>query len=722
MRFFPPVLLIALGCAAYFNSFWGKFLFDDRLHILGHRRLTSLWPLWEALSRHRPVVDYSLALNHRFCGTEPWGYHLVNVSIHILAALTLFGIVRRSLERFRSAPSLPIGLRATWCRGGRWTAFVITAIWLVHPLQTQSVTYIIQRAESLMSLFYLLTLYFTIRGIGSTCSARWYFAAVMACALGMGSKAVMLTAPVVVLLYDRCWISGSVTRALRARWGLYAGLAATWGVSWGTGIIKGVLNTKSRFAHVGFSYKGVSPVEYALTQFGVVMQYLKLSFWPQPLCLDYSWPASESSWEVLVPGLLIVALVIGAVYAFLRRPLLGFLGVWFFGVLSPTSSFVPIRDPLFEHRMYLALAAVVTLAVIGANIGLSTLAARLNWPGGARRTIAALLAVTVIGTLGVGTVRRNRDYQNEAGMWRDVWDKRPKSSRAAENYGTALLGEGRLADALSVLEHAAAMAPRSATVHNALGFALVAAERLDQAIVSFRKAIQIKPPFSRAHLNLGNALSETGRREEALEHFARAVRIRPAYCEARLNLGNELLGMRRIGEAVEHYRLILRIEPDNASAWGNLGFALLSSSPLDDAAYDESVASLRRAIELNPQSHNACNSLGIALAMKGDLEESLTWFKQALAIKPDFAGAHYNMARCLLEQDDVAGAIQHYATAIRYDPNNVNAHFELGGALERNGNRKGAEDEYRQVLRIKPDHAPARKALDALTNQTGADR
>jgi len=307
-----PLTIVAVGLSVYLSSFEGAFVFDDAAHILNNDRMTELWPLTKVLSGRRPVVDLTLAINHAVGGFNVRGYHAVNVAIHILAALTLYGIVRRTLLRWGrrheawgdgpfSQAEAAVSSVSTRLDSdtASWLAMVGALIWVVHPLQTQSVTYLIQRAESLMGLFYLLTIYCVIRGAvsseaqgGRRRAFAWYVAAVVACALGMGCKAVMATAPVMALAYDRTFLAGSVKDALRRRWGLHAGLAATWGVMWSTGVVRGVLNPSARVAHIGFGYKGITPLEYALTQFGVLVEYLKLSMWPRPLCLDYTWPVA----------------------------------------------------------------------------------------------------------------------------------------------------------------------------------------------------------------------------------------------------------------------------------------------------------------------------------------------------------------------------------------------------------------------------------------------
>ncbi|MBU0717502.1 MAG: glycosyltransferase family 39 protein, partial [Planctomycetes bacterium] len=321
----PPLILVAAGVLAYANSFPGDFVFDDGKHIVENERIRRIWPPGELLSCRRPVVELSLAFNYAISGLRPWSYHAFNLAVHLVAGLTLYGIVRRTLERTPllcsaakaagNSPEhqIPRGLKpaarhtktgnAPACQlptsptsvSARWLALVVALIWLVHPLQTQSVTYLIQRGESLMGMFYLLSLYGLIRGEGSTRTVVWYLLTVCACALGMVSKAVMVSAPLMILIYDRVFLSPTLRQALRRRWGFYVGLASTWGLLWVCGVAPAVLSASHPHATVGFSARDMSWFDYALTQPEVILHYLRLSFWPASLCLDYAWPVVESA-------------------------------------------------------------------------------------------------------------------------------------------------------------------------------------------------------------------------------------------------------------------------------------------------------------------------------------------------------------------------------------------------------------------------------------------
>jgi len=408
-----PLLIIAGGLAAYANSFDKAFVFDDEKQIVNNERLRDLSNLSRVIGGRRPVTDLTLAVNYHFHELDVSGYHVVNLTVHILAALTLYGIVRRTL--------MLESMRGRFGRASPWIALSVALIWVVHPLQTQSVTYLIQRAESLMGLFYLLTIYCVVRGATSDRRWVWSVAAAVACGLGMGSKAVMVTAPIAVLLYDRVYLSGSLGELFKRRWPLYVMLCATWGVLGTTRVLPQVMSSSKPNATVGFSVKQITPVQYLVTQPDVLRKYLKLSFWPATLCLDYSWDApidgetGEIDWSrVALPGTVIVALLGITVWLLITRPKLGFVCAWFFLILAPTSSIVPIKDVIFEHRMYLSLASVVTLTVVVAYLLLRELTARRPSGSNVRMAVGTSLCAVVVVCVGC------QDVQPEQGLRKQV--------------------------------------------------------------------------------------------------------------------------------------------------------------------------------------------------------------------------------------------------------------------------------------------------------------
>ena len=522
-----PLAIIVVGLIVYANSVAAPFLLDDQYAILENPHIRHLWPLWEALApapraadSWRPLVSGSLAINFAISGLQVWSYHLVNVAIHLTSALVLFGIVRRTLAGHRLGERY--GAVATPL------AFVMALLWMIHPLQTQSVTYIIQRAESLMGLWYLLTLYCTIRSDASPRLFAWSLAAVLSCALGMFCKPVMVTAPLLVWIYDGIFLSPSFSRALHKRRHLYAALASTWLLA---AILVSHLPHPER-AKAGFAFKGITPLAYLLTQPGAILHYLQLALWPHPLCFDYAWPIARTLQAILWPTLVIVPLVCATGWLVLRRHPLGFLGVWFFGILAPTSSLIPIADLAAEHRVYLPLAAVVAGAVLSV-VWLLRYFVRL--PSRQRKAEILVFAI-VMAVFEVLTIRRNWDYRSAESIWRDTIAKRPANGRAYIGLGNALVHQGQWAEAVTAYTEALRLKPDDDTIHNNLGVARYEQGQLDEALKEYTEALRLDPSAADAHNNLGVVLIQQGKDAEAIAHFVEALRLSPDHVEAKRNL------------------------------------------------------------------------------------------------------------------------------------------------------------------------------------------
>jgi Flp pilus assembly protein TadD len=625
---FIPLILASAGLLAYANSLNAPFIFDDRWHIVENAHIRQLWPPWDILAHSsRPLLHLSLALNYALGGLNPWGYHLLSVMIHILAALALYGVVRGTL--------LTPGLRSKWGASAPWLAAVIALIWLLHPLQTGAVTYTVQRGEALMGLFYLLTVYCVMRGAGSARSAAWYAGAVGGCLLGMASKEVMVTAPVMVLLYDRVFLAKSWREVFQRRWGLYAGLAATWlllPVLMGRGQLEG--GAVADWApSAGFSYKGITPYQYGLTQAGVILHYLRLAVWPDRLCLDYGWaigwPLATTVGEALPQLIVVAGLLAATVWAWVRWPALGFLGAWFFIILSPTSSVVPIADVVFDHRMYLSLAAVIVLAVLGVDwLGKHFFGRQ---PGRLRAFEWGVGGAVVLALAGL-TARRNDDYRSEQAIWGDTALKCPGNPRAHYNYGVTLEHAGDLPDAAAQYQQAMQIWPDYAEPHNNLGNLLLQAGRAQEAIKYLQEALRLRPALAEAQYNLGNAMAQEGRVKEATEHWRQALRIKPDYAEAYNNLGIAASQSGRLDEAEGLYNQALQIKPDLAEAHNNLAYDLARTSRVPEA-----MAHYRRALEINPGYAQAANNLALLLAtlppgQGGDVTEGLALAQRACAL------------------------------------------------------------------------------------------
>jgi tetratricopeptide (TPR) repeat protein len=678
-------LVAAAVVAAYARTFSAPLLFDDIPSITDNATIrhlgTAFFPPADATVGGRPALNLSLAANYAVSGLDVWSYHALNLAIHVAAALILFGIVRRTLAPRAGSPAGAI-------------AFCAALLWALHPLQTESVTYVVQRAESLMGLLYLLSLYCFIRGAsGARVPVRrvWQVLSVAACLLGMATKEVMVSAPVVVLLYDRAFLAGSFSESFRRRWVVYTGLASTWLV-----LLALVAAAHGRGGSAGFG-SGVPWWGYALTQLTAVVHYLRLCLWPHPLVFDYGSDLAARSLRILPNALVVAGLMAGTVWALVRRPAIGFLGAVFFAILAPSSSIVPVAtETIAEHRMYLALAPVVVLAVIGIH----------RWMGRA----AVPCCVAVAAGLSVATWQRNQTYLSDVGIWSDTVAKRPGNARAQNNLGYVLAGlPGRSADAIAHYEEALRLKPGYAMAEFNLGNALAAVPgRRDEAIAHYGVALRLWPNHAEAHYNLGCALDRSpGRSAEAIVQYGEALRLSPDYVEAHYNLGRALETMPgRSAEAIAHFEEALRLRPGFAEAHYNLGRAL-ETTPGRSA---EAIAHYEEAVRLRPDYADAHYYLGSALqATPGRRAEAIANYEEALRARPDFAEVHFSLGFALeAEPGRRSDAIAHYEEALRLKPDYAEAHYNLGCVLQEMPGRLGdAIAHYEQSLRLKPDNAPA---------------
>jgi tetratricopeptide (TPR) repeat protein len=575
-------------------------------------------------------------------------------------------------------------------------ALAITLLWAVHPLQTESVTYIVQRAESLCGLFYLLTLYCFIRGatmdrdwgleIRDWQERRladsnpqspipdpffWYFAAVLACLLGMATKEIMLTAPVIVLLYDRTFLAGSFAGALRHRQGLYLGLAGTWCLLIYLVLVTGML---SWGAEAGIP----TTWAYLLTEPKAIVHYFRAAVWPYPLCAYYAWPVFASWREICWPLTMVSVCIFVTIWATVKRPSLGFLGAWFFVLLAPTSSVIPTRDVVVEHRMYLPLASILTLLVLGVYaVGRwMVLSGRIR--AGGAGALAATLLVPLAVPYGMLTVWRNQVYHDAFDVWQDTVAKSPNNAYAQNNLGVALAGR----------------------------------KQLGSAVVHYRRALELKPNLVEAHTNFANALASQGQIDAAIAEYRQAMALNRGVAEVHMNLGLALFARGQVDEAVVQYQEALEIKPDIAELHNSLGTALAGRGQLDPA-----IAQYQAALEIDPDCAEAHNNLGLALVARGQVHEALAQYRHALSIKPDYAEAHTNLANALIARGQADDAITHYRATLAIKPDFAEAHTNLAIVLAGRGAFDEAIAHFEKALQIEPDLAVARRGHSATQSE-----
>lgn len=602
-------LIIPLaGLAAYANSFSGPFLFDDISGIRRNTAIRTLWPPWSWLtSGTRPVANFTFALNHAAGGYDPRGYHVLNLIIHLCAGLLLFAVARRTLLHRplgHTSPNRAEGL-----------ALTIALLWLLHPLQTQSVTYIVQRMESLMGMLVLLTMYCFIRGAEHGASRWWFPACFASCALAMGTKEVAAGTPLLILWYDRVFVSRSWRALFRTHWKLYLALGLLWAIPAILLIRHGEALGKSGVLFV----KGISPLEYLQTQPQVLLHYLRLSVWPVGQNIDWMWPIATDPLEIYLPGLIILGLIALTIVAIFRWPAWSFPGGWFFIILAPTSSVFPLRDPAFEHRMYLPLAAVMALLVLLIDRGLRALVQRGQLSDDRRSRLSMGAVICCCTILTVLTLVRNHVYSDSRLLWQDVVEKSPHNYRAQNNFALALHEE----------------------------------QRYEEAEATLRKAVALRGNYMESRINLGRTLIEMNRLDEALTQFRYVETHNSSAAMLHLNMGLAWRGKGEMDKARASFRKSVAIDHHSAAAHNNYGSSIVESDP------ETAIFHLRKALEIQPNYVDAHSNLANALFRTGKTDEALRHYNRALYLNPDHGPARQNRDRIQqhLRQKQKAGTV-----------------------------------------------------------------
>jgi protein O-mannosyl-transferase len=547
-------VLVLAGGLCYAGSLGGAFVFDDYPAILENPAVQSLTGSnW--LTRSRSLVDLSFAVNYMLGDFRPFGYHVGNVLIHLLAGLTLFGLIRHTLLR--------PGLAAHFAPYANILALAVSLLWLVHPLNTEAVTYVVQRYEAASALCYLFALYAFCRGVEPGGDhQKWFLAVVISYALGLRCKETILTLPLLLAWYDWAFVAAGGREMLTRRW-LYAALVLVTAILGAATIAPTLSGLAQQIADpradgppthlTAVIVAGMSPLSYLLSQPGVILHYLRLAVWPSGLCIDYVWPVASGAGQI-VPLLLLMLTLLGTIgWATTRYPRTAFVAGSFFVLLAPTSSIVPIQDLMVEHRMYLPLAALTTLVVLGAYQLIVRFAPRAaSTQIGACLLLPVVFVSIVLGTL---TMVRNTTYRTEVALWQDTCAKRPENARSHLSLGTALYREGKKRESLRHYEESLRLHGKSTLVHQ----------------------------------NIALVLAELGDSTGALEHYRRAVEISPANYRAQLALADRLEAIGELEEACDHYRQAIAVEPENNFAHNLLANALARSGQRDEAAAEETL-------------------------------------------------------------------------------------------------------------------------------------
>jgi tetratricopeptide (TPR) repeat protein len=573
-------LLIALtALLVYSNTFHAPFLIDDNLYILDNSDIRSLRNFLD-ISGTRYVTHLTFALNYAVGGYSTFGYHIVNIVIHTINGFLVYQLVVLTFIT-------PVMARAAVdSRLKYFIAMSSALVFISHPIQTQAVTYITQRFASLATLFYLLSLVLFVRWrisngtLNPSLRTIIYIVSVVSTVLAMKTKEIAFTLPFIVVLYEFTFFNDKTQIKKRLLYIIPFVLtsaiipltlfAPEFGLSEsGYRVTEEIRNLQIR------DFTTISPHDYLITQFRVVMTYLRLLILPVNQHMDYDYPMYHSIFEpeVLLSFLFLSALFGSALYLFMQSRkgknfyglLVSFGVIWFFITLSVESSVIPIKDVISEQRLYLPSVGVIlafttslcyVFDVVKNMLGREASLDRLRW---------AVISVIVV-TLSVAAYMRNNVWGDELRFWLDEVKKSPDDHIVRNNLGDTYNNRGQLEEAMEEFQKALALEPHHPEAHNNLGTVYGKKGLLDMAALEFKAALRARPYFAKAHYNLGLTYFKQNRLDEAIEEYKLTLKFKPDLVEARFNLGiaYKKKGLKK--QAIKELEKYLRLNPRDSKA------------------------------------------------------------------------------------------------------------------------------------------------------------
>lgn len=580
---FTILLLVLAAVVPYLNTLQVPWYFDDVNNIVDNPLIRDLPATLRGLFEKRGVAIFTFALNYRFGGLEPAGYHLVNLMIHAGCAVTVWLILRRLLEH----PS-------------PWPLFG-ALFFALHPVQTQAVTYVVQRMTSLSALFFLLAVYGYLLFLdGSGAKRLWLYAlALFSGVLAVLTKENTALLPLVLLLVERYFRPG------RLWWQQLLSilpfcLAPAWKVVemlllpvW-----RGEVASTLRYADQLQSLQNITPMRYLFTEFSVLWYYIKLLFLPVGQMLDYGWPVVETFLELQSVAALVGIIVLAGTAWFLRqrRPLLSFGIVWFFVALSVESSFIAL-DPIFEHRLYLPLFGFVLVVIdLMRPLPLSK--------------VGVMLVLVILSVLAILTWQRNALWNDAVALMEDNLRRSPDNVRVMVMLGNAYVAKKRVDEGLKLIEKALQLNAKYDFAYTALGKVLIDQGQGAEAIAPLRQGLQYQPGSVVLHEYLGIAYGQTGDYQRALDHFQKAQSLKPDDASVYTNIGVVYSWMGDNQQAAEYFERSLQLAPDSEKTLFNYASTLFSLGKKSRA-----LDALRALIKVNPANVDAQYGIG-ALAFE----------------------------------------------------------------------------------------------------------
>lgn len=676
--FFQKLILVTVIGLVYGNTFLNSFHFDDIPSILEKPWIRGMDKIPQFIFSflQRPLVILSFNINYAISQFEVWSYHLFNIVFHIVATLLVFQLVKVVLGFLKEFSAQ---------KNYAFLPFFSAMFFALHPLNTQSVTYISSRSSVLATLFYLGALILFFKGFKTwkeTGRKEWgqFLGSGICFMLGGFSKETIVTLPAMLFLFHFYFISRKTLKvwiSTYAKWIFLLAIPLLAFVGYKQFVAGGLLSASA--AHL-------PPATWFLTQTSVVpFEYFRKMLFPFNMNIDIGFPIL-TDWLQMENGLGIIALGLFIFFWIqlsnrsskpdsleVERRFVGFGMAWILLTLLPTSSFIPLLDVAVEHRTYLPMVGFVFLAA-GA-FGYVRAWDILPAPSFPEKKLVHSCAILILLSFSTGVMVRNGDWKDEVTLWSDAKKKSPNLVRPYNNVGEAYDKLGKYDEAIREFEGALKIDPNYFFGLNNLGNIYGKQRKLPEAISYFQRALEQKPDYSPAHYNIARAFHLTGKRQEAAESYRKAIKSNPYFEQAFYNLAYLSMELSRFDEAIQNFNKFLVMQPNHSKAHFGLGNGLM---------------------------------------MKGQLDLALAEYRKSAELDPSFAFPYLNIANIQMQTKNIPAAIENFEKALGINPSMPAVHLSLGMVYHQAlGNQEKALSHLKESLRLAPNQ-PRAKSIQSL--------
>jgi len=638
-------LIVALGAITYANSFDNPFMWDDGNLIVDNPYIKDASFFKDLFTKdlvygtqfsnfYRPLQSLSFMLDYHLWDLKPFGFHLTNLLLHLGCAVLVYLVLALI---FPAAQSIPL---------------ISALLFLVHPVQTEAVTYISGRADPQASMFMLLSIFFYIKHSqkAKPKNAYYFSAAILSFILALLTKETALILPLLILLYDLSFASDGVSfrNKCKFRYSLLLLVALVYILLRATAL--NFLNRPLFLSNAGMNLR-------LLTSAKIFALYLGILILPLHLRMERSLPIVSSVIEkdVLCSLILLTLLAVLIVRSYRYSRACFFGGVWFFLSLLPVSNIVPLNANMAEHWLYLPSVGFFLLVALGVNKLLK------------RTQRAKILTIVLLSGLvafySALTIKRNRDWKDPQSFFEQILIYNPQSVEAHNSLGGIYQNQGKFDLAIKEFKQATKLDPYNFKPYGNLGSVLRKKKEYDLAITAYQKALKLRPDIPGLYNNLGNVYTDQGNYIKAKTILLKGLDLFPEFALCRVNLGRVHYEMGDIPLAIKEYKQAISLEPDLVLAHYNLAIAYHRQGK-----HDLAIGQYKRVLNMAPEHVNTHLNLGAALNMKGRLDEAIEHSQKVLELDPSYFQAYHNLGVAYFKKQEFALAKDSFLRALSLKP------------------------------------------------------